>query len=798
MTATVQSDGAWSVTPTSQLGNGTYTAQAEQDDLVGDSGLSAATTFRLSTPPPIKLTINALGSKPLITSTPTLSGTAGIAPGDSPVLVTIYSGPSASGSAVRTLSAPVSDAGTWLAQITPALADGRYTAIAAQFVVGEMSQVSSSVTFTIDALVGTGQLSIEQPGAGVTVQQSALRFGGSASTAPGAAGTVTVTLWKGEAANGKPLGTVTAASNGSTWATMWGHPLALGYYTVQASQATTAGTVRTSTDTFLLTPMPEVIGGIVSLSRGRVASVAITCNAPAGEVCTGTVLVATAGDLPADPGRSDGPGQTDLRVRVDPRRSDRHGAAGRERAGLASAPSPLEREADREGSRVQRYADAEVVQVIARYTRPELAEIWSDHAHFEAMREVEVAACEEMDGPTPAELDAIRAASFTVEAITEREKVTDHDTAAFVDVLVGLGRSRRTLDPPRADLERRARHRSRAPAAPRRARSCFPTPAARRRARRRAPANTCTRCAPGGRTGSTPSRRRSGSSSRASRSRRTGTRERLERAFDQASVGAISGAVGTYSATSPEFEERVLDAARPRARAGLDAGRRARPPRRAAAGDRAGRRRARAASRPSSATSRAPRSARYASRSAGGQKGSSSMPHKRNPIKSEQVVGLARVLRGNALAALEDVALWHERDISHSSVERIILPDSTILLDHMQRRALGLVEGMVVDAERMRENLELTHGALFSQRVLLALVATGLSRDDAYRDRPAARPAGARQSACTLRELLAADPAGAGARPRRDLRLRARSSATRDEIVARLDAIVSSASSAAG
>ena len=116
-----------------------------------------------------------------------------------------------------------------------------------------------------------------------------------------------------------------------------------------------------------------------------------------------------------------------------------------------------------------------------------------------------------------------------------------------------------------------------------------------------------------------------------------------------------------------------------------------------------------------------------------GQKGSSAMPHKRNPIKSEQISGLARVLRGNALAALEDVALWHERDISHSSVERVVLPDSTILLDHLQRRVLGLVEGMVVHAERMRANLDLTYGALFSQRVLLALVAGGSTRDDAYR-----------------------------------------------------------------
>src|SRR5437764_13388404 len=109
------------------------------------------------------------------------------------------------------------------------------------------------------------------------------------------------------------------------------------------------------------------------------------------------------------------------------------------------------------------------------------------------------------------------------------------------------------------------------------------------------------------------------------------------------------------------------------------------------------------------------------------------MPHKRNPIKSEQVTGLARVLRGNAQAALEDVALWHERDISHSSVERVILPDCTILLDHMQRRMIGLVEGLVVDPARMRSNLDLTCGALFSQRVLLALVGAGLSRDEDYR-----------------------------------------------------------------
>ena len=116
-----------------------------------------------------------------------------------------------------------------------------------------------------------------------------------------------------------------------------------------------------------------------------------------------------------------------------------------------------------------------------------------------------------------------------------------------------------------------------------------------------------------------------------------------------------------------------------------------------------------------------------------GQKGSSAMPHKRNPIKSEQISGLARVLRANAQAALEDVALWHERDISHSSVERIVLPDSTTLLDYLQHSAISLVRGLIVDAERMRLNLELTHGALFSGAVLLALVERGDTRDEAYR-----------------------------------------------------------------
>src|SRR3984885_11536489 len=397
--------------------------------------------------------------------------------------------------------------------------------------------------------------------------------------------------------------------------------------------------------------------------------------------------------------------------------------------------------------------------MIPRYTRRELAEVWSDHARFEAMRQVEVAASEELDGPSDEELDAIRAATFTVEEITEREKVTDHDTAAFVDVLSAsagpAGRwihhgltSSDVLDTGLALQLRRVAE--------------IVLPDSHRLVEALAGAareHTPTLCV--GRTHgihAEPTTFGIKLASFAFEAHRNA--DRLERAFAQAAVGALSGAVGTYSATSPEFEERVL------ARLGL-----AREPASTQVVPRD--RHAEllgAIALAGAGLERLATEIRHLARTevgevrepfGRGQKGSSSMPHKRNPIKSEQIVGLARVLRGIAMAALEDVALWHERDISHSSVERVILPDSTILLDHMQRRVLGLVEGMVVDAERMRENLELTHGALFSQRVLLALVESGMIRDDAYRvvQRLAQQ---AIHERVHLRALLAADPAGAG------------------------------------
>ena len=116
-----------------------------------------------------------------------------------------------------------------------------------------------------------------------------------------------------------------------------------------------------------------------------------------------------------------------------------------------------------------------------------------------------------------------------------------------------------------------------------------------------------------------------------------------------------------------------------------------------------------------------------------GQKGSSAMPHKRNPISAETISGLSRVVRGNLQAGLQDVALWHERDISHSSVERVVLPDSTLLVHYCLHRLDGLLRNLHVDVERMRHNVWASRGLVFSQPVLLALVSSGLSRDEAYR-----------------------------------------------------------------
>jgi adenylosuccinate lyase len=400
--------------------------------------------------------------------------------------------------------------------------------------------------------------------------------------------------------------------------------------------------------------------------------------------------------------------------------------------------------------------------VIDRYTRPELGRLWTDEARMEAWRRVEVAAAEELpgllgagDGPSPQDLEAIRTATFTVEAVAERERETDHDVAAFVDVLAAsagpAGRwihfgltSSDVLDTALA-LQLRAAGEVIVPAA----HELVAALATRARE------HVDTVCV--GRTHGVHAEpttfgiKLAGLAMEAHRNA-----QRLERAFDQAAVGALSGAVGTYSATAPDFEARVLG------RLGLD-----REPvsTQVVPRDRhaellgmialAG-----------AGLERLATEVRHLQRTevmevaepfrAGRQKGSSAMPHKRNPIVSERISGLARVLRGNAQAAAENVALWHERDISHSGAERVILPDSTILIHYMLGLAVKVVQGMRVDAERMRANLDLTHGALFSQRVLLALVEQGLERDEAYRIvQETAQRAWA--DGVPLRELLAAD-----------------------------------------
>jgi adenylosuccinate lyase len=370
--------------------------------------------------------------------------------------------------------------------------------------------------------------------------------------------------------------------------------------------------------------------------------------------------------------------------------------------------------------------------VIDRYTRPEIGALWTDEARMEAWRKVEVAASEEMDGPSKDDLEAIRGATFTVAAVQEREKVTDHDVAAFVDVLsasagdagrwIHYGLTSSDVLDTALGLQLKAAGEIVVAGA----RDLVVALAERARE------HAETVCV--GRTHGVHAEpttfgiKLAGFAFEAHRNA-----ERLERAFAQASVGAISGAVGTYSATSPDFEARVLK------RLGLE---RESVSTQVVARDRHAEL-LQAIALAGAGLERLATEIRHLQRTevreveepfrSGQQKGSSAMPHKRNPITTERITGLARVLRGNATAATENVALWHERDISHSGAERVILPDSTILIDYMQHLAQRVVRGMVVHADRMRENIDITHGALFSQRVLLALVAAGMQRDDAYR-----------------------------------------------------------------
>ena len=209
-------------------------------------------------------------------------------------------------------------------------------------------------------------------------------------------------------------------------------------------------------------------------------------------------------------------------------------------------------------------------------------------------------------------------------------------------------------------------------------------------------------------------------------------RTRVAQALEGMRVGKLSGAVGTYSAADPEVErvacERLGLEPAPSSTQILQRDRHAEV--------------LNALALLAASLERFALEIRHLARTevreveepfGSGQKGSSAMPHKRNPIVSERICGLARVVRATAVTGLENVALWHERDISHSSAERIVLPDAFLAVDYMLDRLAWLLEGLVVRTERMRENLDSSHRLYFRQRLLLALVEAGLSRDDAYR-----------------------------------------------------------------
>jgi adenylosuccinate lyase len=379
--------------------------------------------------------------------------------------------------------------------------------------------------------------------------------------------------------------------------------------------------------------------------------------------------------------------------------------------------------------------------VIPRYSLPGMASLWSDEARFSTWLEVEILAVEAWAGlgVVPAE-HATRIRSQTagmvaaadVAEIAARERVTDHDVAAFVDVVaerVGqpagawvhygltssdvvdtalsltLVRAADLLGEAAAGLEQ---------AIAARAREFRDTPmAGRTHGIHAEPTTMGTKLALW-----------------ALQVRRD--RQRLARAREAVAVGKLSGAVGTYSNVDPHVEAEVCR------RLGL----RPVPATQVLARDRHAEFVYACASVGATVESFA-LEIRHLQRTevgeaaepfrAGAQKGSSAMPHKRNPIRCEQLCGLARVLRANVVAALEDVALWHERDISHSSVERVILPDSALLAYYLLVKFTEVVAGLEVYPERMLENLERSYGLVFSQPVLLALVGAGLSRDEAYR-----------------------------------------------------------------
>src|ERR687883_748978 len=372
--------------------------------------------------------------------------------------------------------------------------------------------------------------------------------------------------------------------------------------------------------------------------------------------------------------------------------------------------------------------------MIPRYTLPEMGALWSEQNKFQKWLDVEIAVCEvhaEM-GTIPRDaLEQIKArAQFSVQRINEIEKTTNHDVIAFTTNLAeSIGEASRfvhygltssdVVDTANALLLRDAadillkKVDALIEVLKRRALEFKNTPQV-------------------GRTHGIHAEPTSFGLTFAlwyDEMRRN--RERLLRAKDAVAVGKISGAVGAFAHLDPSVEERVC------ARLGLKA---------APVSTQVIQRDIYAEYLTTlaiiaSSLDKFALNVRHWQRTevreaqerfTKGQKGSSAMPHKRNPIISERICGIARVIRSNSIVGLENVALWHERDISHSSAERVVLPDSSIALDYMLQKMASLVDGLVVYPERMMENLRATRGLVFSGQLLLALTRAGASREAAY------------------------------------------------------------------
>ena len=394
-----------------------------------------------------------------------------------------------------------------------------------------------------------------------------------------------------------------------------------------------------------------------------------------------------------------------------------------------------------------------------RYVHPEMGSLWSEESKFDAWREVEVVACEVMaeEGIVPAEAAReIRAkASYTIERIDEIEREVKHDVLAFTQVLAeSVGEAGRWIhfgltsyDVVDTALGMRMRD----------AMDLILKDVAALSSVLKSRAFDHKKTVTVGRTHGVHAEPMTfGMKLALWYAEMERNRARLERAREVVAVGKLSGAVGTFAHLPPVIEEKLCK------RLGLT-------PAPIATQVLQRDRHAEALSALAIVASTLDKIAveiRSLQRTeireveeffSEKQKGSSAMPHKRNPVISEQISGLARVIRGNLQAGLENIALWNERDISHSSAERMILPQSFILTDHILRRAASVLDNLIVYPEKMRENLESMKGLVFSGQVLLQLAKKGLPREEAYR-LVQKNAMAVWQKKGTLRELLGNDP----------------------------------------